>query len=123
MVCVINFFFLGFLESPISLNVTVGERAFFQCRHSSADTLAWTINGTAVKALAGLSNLNSSDNITFLGDSSILAVLNIAALSEYNSSIVECVALFEGSLPTENSQQALLLLQGLYLASLSLYTD
>ena len=100
---------VGFLELPVSLNVTVEQQAVFQCIHSTADTIGWKINNTALSAL-NKSNI-SSDGVTILPGDNIQSILVIDALKEYNNTSVTCVALSIGYFP-EDSPQAMLLIQG-----------
>ena len=105
--------FVGFLEFPRSLNVSVGQQAVFLCRHATAETLSWRINDTAISVFSNnLTNITRR-GITFLPhDRSAEDVLTIDALSEYNNTSVVCVALFIGS-PPEISSLSVLLIQGL----------
>ena len=46
----------GFVEEPLSLNVTIGEEAVFHCEHRSADAIFWRINGTSLRDRTDLSD-------------------------------------------------------------------
>ena len=84
---------IGFIEKPLSLNVTIGEEVVFYCEHRFADAIFWRINGTTLSSLPELNN-------DFNGD--ILGQLTVPALSMYNNTLIQCVAVFD----SDNSQLA-----------------
>ena len=110
--------FVEFIRFPTSLNVTVGQRAVFQCIHSTADTIGWRVNDTALSTL-NKSSISSS-GISYLPDNSIQSILVIDALSEYNNTSIMCVALFIGFSP-QSSTQVMLLIQGQMLCDFQFY--
>ena len=77
--------------------------AVFQCQHPTADAIAWRINGTTLRDFPeGVSIVRSSDG---------LLTLTIMALSEYNSTVIECVAVFFDS-SSEETSPAIMMVQG-----------
>lgn len=91
------------------MNVSEGQEAVFRCIHSSADTIGWRVNNTALSTL-NKSNI-SGGGISFLPDGNIQSTLTIDALKVYNNTLITCVALFVGSVP-EDSPQVILMIQG-----------
>ena len=97
----------GFVEEPLSLNVTIGEEAVFHCEHRSADATFWRINGTSLIDFPGLHDDFIDENIGRFN------TLTVAALLEYNTTIVQCVAiLLSDSSQQELTPTAILLIQG-----------
>ena len=94
-----------FLLSPMPLNITVDTVAVFQCQHTTADGINWRINGSTLRDLPQtVSTDRTSDGIF---------TLTITAHSNYNQTVIECVALFADS-PSERTNQASLIVQGKY---------
>ena len=94
-----------FVISPASLNVTVDTVAVFQCQHPTAHVINWKINGSILQGLPeGFSAGRSDDGALFS--------LNIKALAEYNQTVIQCVAFFADS-PSEESEQSLMMIQGI----------
>ena len=83
-------FSLGFVEEPLSLNLTIGEEAVFRCEHRSADAIFWRINGTSLRDRPDLSD----------GFKEIIGQLTVTSLTKYNNTLIQCVALFH----SDNSQ-------------------
>ena len=79
---------IGFTVVPLSLNVTVGAIATFQCDYPRADTLFWLINGTTLR------NLPSDLEGTFRTNGRDTD-LTVTALPVYNSSMIQCRAHFQ----------------------------
>lgn len=102
------------MQIPESVNVAVGERASFQCNHSSSDyTIAWRVNETSLSVL----NLKTitSRGIPLSG-SGYVYELTIQALAVYNQTSIECVVYFSssGSSPVSVSPKAWMRVQGVY---------
>ena len=81
---------IGFSITPIDLTVVEGVEAEFTCQHPMAHSIGWKLNG---RGLLGSSFENVSA-VTISVSNGILNTLTIAALSQYNLTQVECVALF-----------------------------
>jgi hypothetical protein len=95
-----------FLVSPASLNVTVDTVAVFQCQHPTAHGVNWKINGSILQILPEGFSTDRSDDGVFS--------LNIEALAKYNQTVIQCVAFFANS-PSEESEQSIMMIQGIYL--------
>ena len=119
---------IAFIEEPESQNVVVGEMAEFNCSHPTADYIGWTVNGTSVN----INSTNVTTSTISLGGQSKYILL-VGAIPTYNGTIVICVAAFTtNNCPSQQSDPAVLLIQGklinsnilsmiLALASKSLY--
>ena len=94
---------LGFVEEPLSLNVTIGEEAVFYCEYRSADAIFWRINKTSLSSRPELSD-------DFNGD--ILGQLTVPALSMYNNTLIQCVAVFVSDNRQLATAPAILKIQG-----------
>ena len=97
---------LGFSEVPTSQVVFIGEETVFRCHHSTADVIAWRVNGSSVGRnpptdITPSTNRDDDDNLVY--------TLTIIARPEYNGTVVECVAVFLDGSSTEVSPTALLL--------------
>ena len=92
-----------FLISPASLNVTVDTVAVFQCQHPTAHGINWKINGSILRDFPDGFSSDRSDGVFSL---------NIEALAEYNQIVIQCVAFFADS-PSEESEQSLMMIQGI----------
>ena len=96
----------GFTLSPVSLNVTLDAVAVFKCQHQTAHSVNWKINRSILTDLPhGVSTFRTIDGVY---------TLNISALSNYNQTMIECVAFFANS-PSETSSAAIMMVQGKYL--------
>ena len=96
----------GFSILPLSMSVPVGRETTFPCEHPNAVGISWVVNGTALRSQPDLHN-------TFRESSSgSLRSLTVTALSKYNSTMIECVALLSNNQPTETAPTALLHVQG-----------
>ena len=84
--------------------------AEFLCKHSTADSIGWRINGTSLGSF-------HPKNVSTKGDTSHIGlshVLSIGAVSAYNGTLVECVAIFfYGSAP-KVTPTVTLIIQGQY---------
>ena len=99
----VNNFTLGFIEDPLSLNVTIGQKAVFHCEHLSADAIFWRINGTSLTDLTDL-------HADFIGSYNTLTV---TARPDYNATVVQCVIFFfSDTRRQEVTPDAILLIQG-----------
>ena len=86
---------------PISLNVTSGSEAVFRCGHPNATTFAWEVNRTNVNNHPDFRQINTGNT----------GSLTITARPQYNSTTVNCIAIFE-DLTSEISHPAVLVIQG-----------
>ena len=93
-----------FLITPASLNVTVDTVAVFQCQHPTAHGINWKINGSFLQDFPDGFSIDRSDDGVFS--------LNIKALAEYNQTVIQCGAFFADS-PSEESEQSLMMIQGI----------
>ena len=93
-----------FLISPAPLNVTVDTVALFQCQHPNAHGINWKINGSILQGFPDGFSIDRNDGIFSL---------NIKALSEYNQTVIQCVAFFAGS-PSEESERSIMMIQGTF---------
>ena len=79
--------------------------ATFQYQHPTAAAISWRINVTFLSDFSeGISTVHSSDGVS---------TLTIVALPKYNSTVIECVAVFFDS-PTEETTPAIMIVQGKY---------
>ena len=84
--------------------MTIGEEAVFRCEHRSATAIFWRINGTALSSLPDLSD-NFNDDI--------IHNLTVTALTKYNNTLIQCVALFDSdNSQPETTAPAILKIQG-----------
>ena len=77
--------------------------AKFRCRHKSADSLGWRVNGSQVQQFPDINTTSIREN------AALLSTLTIPARSQYNKTMVECLAFLDGS-PTERTPPATLIL-------------
>ena len=93
---------VDFAEYPSNITLPFGSeiQAVFRCRHSTADTIGWIVNGSSV-------GQNPSPDIipsTITDDDGTLVhTLTIIARPEYNGTEVECVAVFFDGSPKEDT--------------------
>ena len=84
--------------------MTIGEEAVFRCEHRSAAAIFWRINGTTLSSLTDLSGDFNDD---------IIHNLTVTALTKYNNTSIQCVALFvSGNRQPETTAPAILKIQG-----------
>ena len=76
----------GFIVTPNSLTVVEGETANYECQHHSADSIGWRINQSYQLPMSTSGRTVSSPN------GGIIYILTIEAISEYNTTRIECVA-------------------------------
>ena len=94
-----------FLISPASLNVTVDTVAVFQCQHPNAHGINWKINDSILQDFPNGFSTYRNDGVFSL---------NIKGLTEYNQTVIQCVAFFIDS-PSQESEQSLMMIQGIYM--------
>ena len=87
----------------MSLNITVDTVAVFPCQHPTADGIAWRINGSALWYFPEGVNTNQNSDGVFS--------LTIIALSKYNQTVIECVALFI-NFPSQETNPVIMMIQG-----------
>ena len=90
--------------------MAVGQDAQFSCRHSSADDVGWQINGSSLNRidLPGITTF-----ISFV-DSGVINMLMIESIDTiFDSTMIECVAIFFDRSPTEVTPTATLQVQSL----------
>lgn len=106
----INFYSLGFIESPQPMNVSAGKKATFQCQHSTSNSIGWKLNGTSLNDYAP----PNTSVITFpTSNGDIINRLIITAFPHYNETQVVCFARFTTQgLITVDTTPVLLLIQG-----------
>ena len=99
----------AFVERPSTLVVPANTEATFRCRHQTANSISWLINGTSIVSIdnrdftPGTINDENNDPVN---------TLNIVARPKYNKTEVECVATFFDSSPVERSPVVMLIVQG-----------
>ena len=91
-----------FILYPVSFNAIVNQVTEFQCQHSTANQIRWKINGTIL--------MNIPEGIAIKNRSNVFT-LSIAVVSEYNRTVISCVALFNNS-PSKETKPAILMVQG-----------
>ena len=77
--------------------MTAGIPATFRCRHQTADSVGWLVNGTLLGSI-------SNNDITpwmLYENNHLVNNLTIMALPKYNGTEVECVAIFFNGSPPE----------------------
>ena len=97
-----------FLQSPISLNTSVGTVAEFFCR-ADADSVFWVINGTP---LNHLDDSEISDSEGEVIDGIHTRILAIMANAEHNNTVIQCKA-FKNGEGEMHSDLVLLKVQGM----------
>jgi hypothetical protein len=90
---------------PTMQVVTEGAISSFECRYPSATFITWTINDTS------LSNYATPDIVSHING--LMHTLNITAHPVYNTSRVQCVAIFLNEQQSQVSPTAELIIQGL----------
>ena len=86
--------------------------AIFRCRHQTADSISWLINGTSILSISNPditpSTINDENN-------NRVNTLSIVARPQYNHTKVECVAtFFDDSQPVQSPAVMLIIVQGYY---------
>ena len=94
---------LGFVEEPLSLNLTIGEEAVFYCEYRSADAIFWRINKTSLSSRPELSDDFNDD---------IIGQLTVSALTKYNNTLIQCVAVFDSDNNQPETAFAILKIRG-----------
>ena len=85
--------------------MVVGREAEFRCRHSTADTIRWRLDGMLVGGSPPPDVTPSSDRD---GNGNLVQILTIVASPQYNGSEVVCVARFDDGSPNEATLPATL---------------
>ena len=89
--------------------MAIGQDAQFSCRHSSADDVGWQINGSSLNRI-NLPGITTS--ISFV-DGGVVNMLTIESINTiFDSTTIECVAIFFDGSPTEVTPAATLQVQG-----------
>ena len=91
--------------------MAIGEEAEFRCRHPTADYIGWTVNGTSLSNFTP-GNVSTKSLSIPDGVSARRYVLIVGAVPTYNGTIVICVAVFTNHCPSQESDPAVLLIQG-----------
>ena len=99
----------AFIEQPSTLVVPANTKATFRCRHQTADSISWLINGTSI---VSIDNPDIIPDIINGENNHPVNTLNIVARPKYNKTEVECVATFFDSSPIQRSQVVMLIVQG-----------
>ena len=94
--------------SPVDQVVAQGQRAVFNCQHSTAHSIGWRLNGIP---LLDTSLVGVEARSTAL-PGGVLNTVTIEALPEYNLTIIECVAIFFDHSPPQETEAATLTIQG-----------
>ena len=103
---------VAFTVSPSSQVVGVGQQAVFRCQNLNADIIAWHVN--ELQELITVNNQPEDPGITVgISLDGTLNTLTIVAQSNYNGTIVVCVAVFiHNQMLDEESSPANLTIQG-----------
>ena len=80
-------FRIRFVETPMSLIVTIGAESHFRCRHPNSNGILWSINDTFLRNLP-----DSWRNLVKIQDSG--HTLTVTADPQLNISSIQCVAIF-----------------------------
>ena len=99
---------VAFIEQPSTLVVPANTEATFRCRHQTADSVTWLINGTSV---INIDNPDITPNIINDEKNHPVNTLNIVARPKYNETEVECVAIFFNGSPLQRSPAVMLIVQ------------
>ena len=100
-----------FIEVPEALNVTIGMSAIFRCRHTDADFIGWSLNGTSLGRIPAPADIQVE---VYSGlDGILVHVLDIRAILVYNITEVQCVAISIDPSSSELTESVMLLIQGI----------
>ena len=102
------FFNTAFDEAPAPQMVANGEEATFRCRHPQADSIRWKVDNALITANPPP---DITPNIVREAEDVIVHTLTIIAHSEYDGTVVVCVAVFDDQTP--NEQTSPVVLQGI----------
>ena len=86
--------------------------ATFQCRHSFASAIGWRVNRMPLNT-ANFQNISATSTPGL--DGVITHILSIRTLLEYNGTITECVAFFDGPSSQVTTPAVPLLIQGVFI--------
>ena len=83
----------------------IGALAVFRCQHQTADTIRWRVNGTLVgrSPPPDITPSTTRDN-----NGNLVDTLTVIARSQYNGTMVVCVARFDDGSPDEQTVPAVL---------------
>ena len=99
------FVLLVFVAVPTSQEVAVDREAVFRCRHSTADTIRWRLDGMLI---GGSPPPDVTPSSARGKDGNLVQILTIVASPQYNGSEVVCVARFDDGSPDETTLPATL---------------
>ena len=100
---------VAFTISPSAQIVGVGLQAVFRCQNLNADFIAWMVNETRVTLNMPHPDPNIRVDTTRDENNNVINLLNIAAQSKYNETVIVCVA---GSIGSNDTAPVKLLIQG-----------
>ena len=99
--------FPAFPVAPSEQVVPVMTPAIFQCQpvcHVASITTVWIVNNASLNMLGNSQYITTTDYGVGSGENGRISALNITALSEFNSTTIECVVIFFGD--SESPPQA-----------------
>ena len=97
----------GFMIVPASRIGILGHVVTFQCQHSTADDIGWTMNGNSLGS-------NGNKTVQFGSDDRAVHWLTINLTAANNNTEIVCIAKFlDGS--TQETTPAIVLVQGITL--------
>lgn len=104
---------LGFLETPASLNVSIGEEATFSCQHCTASRINWLLNGSLIHDgnMPNGVTINYNNTVRLYCGTFTLTI-SMLIVENYNRTSIQCEAEVDGSLNT--TSPVLLLVQGMH---------
>ena len=90
----------------MSQYVSIGETAEFRCQHTTADSIRWKVNGR----LVGQNNRPTGITLDINDESgSVVNILRIMGLPQYNGTEVVGKAIFFDNSPAEDTSPAAVL--------------
>ena len=101
---------LGFAEVPFNEIINLGsvEQVVLRCRHTSSEAIiGWRVNGSTIGRFPDIISGSVNEN------GAVIYTLTIPARSEYNGTVVVCIAIFMDGNPTESTPPAILTITGL----------
>ena len=84
----------------------MNREAVFRCRHSTADTIRWRLDGVLISGSNPPPDVTPSSDRD--EDGNLVQILTIVASQQYNGSEVVCVARFDDGSPNESTLPATL---------------
>ena len=87
---------VDFTEYPLNITLLIGSEreVVFRCRHPNANLIGWIVNGSS---LGQNPPPDITPGTTRDDDGALVNTLTIIARPEYNETVVECQAFFDGS--------------------------